>query len=242
MKRHAIKTIALAAGLSLVVGCSSYAVKDSPIPKLDAMPYTQTEGMVLVGVDPYVQPDKAQELFGEDLAAAGVIPLQVVVRNTGEHAVRVEVKNFKLSLPGEEVVAPRPAAEVAALFSPESGILDHASTGIGLVGRFAGAVGGLVAGVVGNVVSGSIKGSQKDVFVARQQDYVRKELKGVALGKNESTRGFLFFSLPAGTPAFNDAALILDLYESDAKNDANSTRIKVSLKGLGYKTKPTSGK
>lgn len=233
MKHQILKAIALAV---LLVGCESYTVKDSPAVKAEAMPYTQAEGPLLVGADPYVQPDKAKEVFGADLLAADVIALQIVVRNTGERPIRVETKNFRLSLPSGEVAAPRPAVEVAALFNPKTGLLDHASTGIGLVGRFAGAIGGLVAGVAGNVVSGSIKGSQKDVFVARQQDYARKELKGVALGKNESTRGFLFFSVPAGTPAFDEAALILDLYESDAK----SVSIKLPLKGLGYK--PPSGK
>ena len=190
--------------------------------------------MVVIGVDPYVQPDKSKALFGEDLLAVAVIPLQVVVQNIGEHPVHIEAKNFKLSLPGEEVVAPRPGSEVAALFSPQTGILDHASTGIGLIGRLGGAIGGSVANVVGGVVSGSVKGSQQDVFLARQEDYTRKELKGVTLGRNESIRGFLFFSLPAGTATFNEATLILNMYETDTK----ITSIKVALKDIGYKVKP----
>lgn len=232
-----IKTILLTVGLiSLLAGCSSYRVKESPVAKLEAMPYTQTEGIIVIGVDPYVQPNRAKALFGEDLLAVAVIPLQVVVRNLGERPVRIEAKNFKLLLPGEEVVAPRPGSEVAALFSPQTGILDHASTGIGLIGRLGGAIGGSVANVVGGVVSESVKGSQQEVFLARQQDYTWKELKSVTLGRNESTRGFLFFSLPAGTAAFNDATLILNIYETDTK----TTSIKVALKGLDYKVKPAT--
>lgn len=239
MGRQPVKIVTLTVGLiSLLAGCSSYTVKESPVVKPEAMPYTHTEGMVVVGVDPYVQPDKEKALFGEDLLAVDVIPIQVVVRNLGDHPVRVEAKNFKLSLPTNEVVAPRPGAEVAALFNQQTSILDHASTGIGLLGGFGGMIGGLVARVVGGVVSGSVQGSKKDVFLARQEDYVRKEFKGVALGRNESIRGFLFFTPPAGTAAFNEATLILDLYESDTKN----TSIKVPLNGLGYKLKPTTEK
>src|SRR5512135_662724 len=90
-----IKTILLTVGLiSLLAGCSSYRVKESPVAKLEAMPYMQTEGRVVIGVDPYVQPDRAKALFGEDLLAAAVMPLQIVARNLGERPVRIEAKNF----------------------------------------------------------------------------------------------------------------------------------------------------
>jgi hypothetical protein len=239
MRHSSIKTMLLTFGLiGFLAGCSSYSVKETPFIKPEAMPYTRTEGMVLIGVDPYVQSDKVIALFGEDLLAVSVIPIQVVVRNMGERPFRVETKNFKLSLPGDEVVAPRPGSDVAGLFSPHSGVLDHAATGIGLLGGLGGAIGGLVASVVGGVASGSIKGSQRDALLARQEDYTRKELKGVTLGTGESTRGFLFFSLPAGTAAFNEATLILDAYGSDTDNRS----IKVPLKNLGYKGKGASDK
>jgi len=220
--------------LGLLAGCSSYNVQEPPAPKAETMPYQQTESMVIIGVDPYVQPDKAKAIFGEDMRAAGVIPLHIVARNLGEQTVRIEVKNFKLSLPGEEVVAPRPGAEVAALFNPQGGAWDQAGTGIGVLGQFGGPIGGLLAGIVGRVVSGTVHGSRQNVSAARQQDYARKEFKDVALGKNEWTRGFLFFSLPAGTASFDEASLILDLHETATAN----TRIKVALKGLGYQAKP----
>lgn len=237
MGRHASKFKLSALVLAgLLAGCPSHTVLEAPAPRLEAMPYAAAEGAVQLGADPYVQPGRVKAVFGEDLAAAEVIPVQVVVRNGGEGLVRVEEKNFKLSLPGDEVVAPRAGSEVAALFGSGLGAWSHASTGIGLAGRFGGPIGGLVAGVVGALVGGSVRGAEKDALEERQRDYIRKEFKSVSLAKNESTRGFLFFSPPAGTAAFDEATLILDVYEGSA----NTARLKIPLKGLAYKGRPAA--
>lgn len=58
------------------------------------------------------------------------------------------------------------------------------------------------------------------------------------LGMNESTRGFLYFSLPAGTPAFDEATLVLELSESQL----DVTSVRVPLKGLGYRGPSGKGK
>ena len=54
----------------------------------------------MVGVDPYVRADRSEAVFDADLMAMAVIPLQVVVRNLGEHAVPIQVRNFRLGAAG----------------------------------------------------------------------------------------------------------------------------------------------
>jgi hypothetical protein len=195
------------------------------------MTFTQAEGTVAVGVDPYLRADRSQAVFGADLPAAAVVPLQVVIRNLGQRPVRIEVRNFRLSLPDQEVVGSRPAAEVAALLSRPSGAANQASTGIGVLGGLGGAIGGLAAKAVGGAVSETIQGSEQEAFAARRADYARKQLKDVVLGVGESTRGFLFFGLPDGTASLDEATLVLDLPDGGAS-------VRVPLTGLGYRAGP----
>jgi hypothetical protein len=217
--------------ISVLNACSSYTVTEPKIPEPAAMPHTQTEGTISISVDPYVQADRQKAIFGGDMFAVGVLPLQVVVENAGERSVRIDSNNFRLALPGEEVVGPRPGTEVATLFASHSSAADYGSAGLGVLGQVFGAIGGLIGNVLGSVFSGTVKGSESDALRARQEDYSRKELKSVMLGKNESTRGFLYFGLPAGTPAFDEATLVLEIPDSQM----DITSVRVVLKDLGYK-------
>ena len=231
-RRQAIGALALALGvIGLPGGCTTYAARESPAARAETMPFVQTEGTVVLGVDPYVQADRSEAIFDEDLPAAAVIPLQVVVRNLGERPAAIQVRNFRLVLPGQEVAGPRPGAEVAALFGRRTGVASGASSGIGMLGGLGGAIGGLAAKAVGGAAAGGIDGSEQDAVAARRADYTRKELKDVVLGPDEATRGFLFFRVPDGMPAFDAATLVLALpADGTAAGSA-----KVALRGLGYR-------
>ncbi len=202
------------------------------------MPFMQTEGTVVVGVDPYVRADRSEAVFDADLMAVAVIPLQVVVRNLGEHPVPIQVRNFRLVLPGQEVAGPRPAAEVAALIVQGNGAASGASTGIGILGGLGGAIGSIAAKAVGGAVSGGMGSSAQDAVAARRADYMRKELKDVVLGQGEATRGFLFFRVPDGMPAFDQATLVLDLPADGSR--AGSVRVTVT--GLGSRAGAEPGR
>ena len=230
--RAAINAVLLAVGLlGLADGCMSYTAKESPAARPETMPFMQTEATVVLGVDPYVQAERSEAIFDENLLAVALIPLQVVVRNLGERPVAIQVRNFRLLLPGQEVTGPRPGAEVAALFSEGSGAASGASTGIGILGGLGGAIGNIAAKAVGGAVSGGIDNSEQDAVAARRADYTRKELKDVVLGQGEATRGFLFFRVPDGMPAFDQATLVLDLPADGARIGS----IKVTVTGLGYR-------
>jgi hypothetical protein len=73
----------------------------------------------------------------------------------------------------------------------------------GLAGPL-GALAGRVAGLLGSVW---LKQRDNEAADGRRDDYARKELPTADLRRGESTRGFLFFVLPHGTPPFEEAAL-----------------------------------
>ena len=228
-----------AVALTAILGsCTTYTAKETPAARPESMAFMQTEGAVVVGVDPYVRADRSEAVFDADLMAVAVIPLQVVVRNLGEHPVPIQVRNFRLVLPGQEVTGPRPAAEVAALIVQGNGAASGASTGIGILGGLGGAIGNIAAKAVGGAVAGGMDDSAQGAVAARRADYMRKELKDVVLGQGEATRGFLFFRVPDGMPAFDQATLVLDLPADGAKVGS----VRVTVKGLGYRAAAEPGR
>ena len=220
----------LLATLSLLLGCATYKVKDAAQVALEAMPHVLNEAELSLGVDPYVEDEREQQIFAANLLAAAVLPIQVMVKNNGERPVRIEPDNFKLILPNEHMAAPRSALEVAQVFAPKEGVGDYASAGAGALGGLAGPIGMIAGRLLGFVSSGVFDRYRTEALQARQQDYARKELKNVLLAKDQFNRGFLFFVLPKETPAFDQATLTLTVL----KDPTETATLKMPLKGLGY--------
>jgi hypothetical protein len=218
--------------LTLVTACSPSKTKEPATIGTDSALYSKIEGMVAVDADPFVQAGRQEEVFGEDLWALSVLPIQIMVRNNGEHPIRIEARNFKLSLPTAELIAPKPAAEVTKWLASQGGILGQVGMGIGQlgisqIGQFAGPFGG----IAGAVASGFYGLYRSHASREHDETYHRGELKGATLEKNQFNRGFIFFMLPTGTPAFDEATLSLSIFE----NQAETSRIDLPLKALGYK-------
>jgi hypothetical protein len=53
------------------------------------------EGMLSIGVDPRVQAERQEQNFAAGLSVAAMMPIQVIVRNSGERSVRIAAENFK---------------------------------------------------------------------------------------------------------------------------------------------------
>ncbi len=217
-------------GLAQHWGCASYEAKDVAQAKLEAMPHSLNESRLAIGVDPFVQREREEQIFAADLLSAAVLPIRVMVKNNGDSPVRIEADNFKLVLAKEHMVSPRSAVEVAQLFAPKQGVGDYASTGVGALGGLAGPIGSIAGRLFGAVSSGVFDQYRTEALQSRQQDYVRKEFKSVNLVKGEFAQGFLFFVLPKETPAFDQATLTLSVLE----NQTDTATFKMALKGLGY--------
>lgn len=220
--------------LCLLPGCAAYNAKDAAQVKLEAMPHVLHEGELLMGVDPYIQTRREEEVFAADLLAAAVLPLQVMVKNNGDRLLRIEPGNFKLILPNEHMASPRSAKEVAEVFAPKEGVGDYASSGAGALGGLAGPVGMIAGRVFGFVASGVFERYRTEALQSRQQDFVRKELKSAQLAKGQFTQGFLFFVLPKETTAFDKATLTLTVLWPETE----TMTVKLPLEGLAYSGPP----
>lgn len=222
--------------IGLLTACASYSARQMPSVLAETMPYRQAVGPLLLGVDPCHQPARQEELFDEDLAEAAILPIQVALSNRSEHPVRIETENFKLALPGNVVIGPASGSEIAVLLSPKPGAADYAAAGVGMLGGLAGTIGAIAGRLVSFVASGLLGWSRSDELRARGEDYSRKELKPITLGHRQSSRGFLYFVLPSGTPDFNEATLTLEVFE----NQTETLTFHVLMRGLGYKGRPST--
>jgi hypothetical protein len=115
----------LALFLSITVAvtawCAAAADKDSP--KFSAAPAAsyaahQTNARITVGVDPFVEDEKARPAFGKNSPYKyGVLPVLVVIQNDTEKALRVDHLKVDYNGPNSRVEA-TPAADVKFLTGP----------------------------------------------------------------------------------------------------------------------------
>src|SRR5262245_60523799 len=94
-----MRYLALALSVLMVSGCATYSGRPVIVPKIEAMPVWRTEGPVTVGVDPYVQVERQKEVFDDDLVKAGVLPIYLLVRNSGERRLSLRHADIKLEFP-----------------------------------------------------------------------------------------------------------------------------------------------
>lgn len=194
--------------------------------------YSKTKGDLTLEAYPFIQAERQKKVFGDDLWSLAVLPVHVMVRNHGEGPVPIEVRHFKLTLPNSEVITPRSAAEVTAGLAEQVGAWGRVGSGLehfglGPIGSLAGPIGG----IAGTVASGLFGIYRRNESNAREEAYSRNEFKDAMLGRDQFSRGFIFFMLPVATPTFDDATLTLTVYE----HLEQGTQIELPLHGLGFK-------
>jgi hypothetical protein len=194
--------------------------------------YSKTVGDITLEAYPFIQAERQKMVFGDDLWALAVLPVHVMVKNYGEGPVPIEVRHFKLTLPNAEVITPRSAAEVTAGLAAQGGALGRVGSGLAHFGLGPiGALAGPIGGIAGAVASGLFGLYRSNASTAREETYSRSEFKDAMLGKDQFSRGFIFFMLPVATPAFDDATLTLTVYE----HLEHSTQLELPLHGLAFK-------
>lgn len=213
-----------------LAGCASYSAHDAAELRPEAMPYHGSDAALTLGADPYVQPERQQRVFGADLVAVAVIPVQVAVANNGNEPLPIEPDHFRLQWHDQQMTEHRPGHEVAKLLAPGEGVADYATTGIGMLGGLAGPIGAAAGRLVALLSAGALGQSRADAAQAREADYYRKELKATRLAGRQWVRGFLFFVLPRETPAFRDPILSLAVF----REQQQIADIRLPLKGLVY--------
>ncbi len=122
--RPVLSAIFLALAVS---GCaSSYRVVQVPQYGADLYPQSQTRAGVTVAIDEMKGAERVERLFGADLVAEGILPVNVVVSNFGKQRVLVKPADVLLHR-GREVIDPVPVEMVMAVAKRQKSFL-RAST------------------------------------------------------------------------------------------------------------------
>jgi len=187
--------VRVAGGLWLVAvvlaGCGGgQAISTQPI---ESYQFRQTQGGVRVALEPLLTAASAQAVFrgGEELLANGIVPVQVVIENGSQDAVRVAAESFRL-------VGQRSDGQAIS-----------AAEAYGMVRRRVGLWG--VFGPIGGVVPGlQDKGLQDDLEV--------RALKESSIPGGESRTSFVYFVLRLGEMDLAGSHVLFTLQHSSGRD------------------------
>jgi len=182
--------------LCMLTGCASYSPSLAPTPTLEKMPESASLGGVVVGADPYIQPERQQAVFDGNLVEEGIMPIQIFVRNNGDRKILIRRSDIQLLLSdGKQLTA-------AGTFAVASK-LEKTSHHFWATALF---------GIPGAFVAESASSKAK---TERKEDYQSKEFKDITLDKNGTSYGFVYFIPPVGTVSLNKATLTLRCVDSE---------------------------
>jgi len=82
-----------------------------PLREADLYPAAETKAGLAVAIDEMSDPQRVWTYFGTDLLGKGILPVQVIVSNHGEHRVKIRPSDVLL-LRGRDVIDPLPIEKV----------------------------------------------------------------------------------------------------------------------------------
>jgi hypothetical protein len=85
-----------------------------PLREADLYPLSQTRAGITAAVDEITSADRAKDYFGVDLIKEGLLPINIIVSNHGEHRFTIKPSDVLL-LRGKEVIDPVPTEMVAGI-------------------------------------------------------------------------------------------------------------------------------
>jgi hypothetical protein len=124
--------------LLLSIAAASAADKDRPFHTGPAAGYAhkQSQGAVTIGVEAYDTEVKAKEAFGKvNPYQHGVLPVLVVIENSGQKAIRLDRLTAMYVGPGQNKIDATPARDVRFLRGPRRPDVVTGPTGAPRVGR-----------------------------------------------------------------------------------------------------------
>lgn len=231
MKRYVILLIML---FTLwYVGCSTpYKAQPVPFKAPSAHENMATVGDALVATKAYGNAEEAKKAFGFDILGAGMLPVQVVIDNQGNHQLEINgIQTFLEDKQGNlwPILSTRIAYERATKYSKTKEIITEGASK-GLLGAAAGTIIGAAIGIVtgDNVGAAAGKGAAAGAATgavlggiggytsdnARRSittDLREKSLENKPIGPKSLSHGILFFPGEAGSAK----QLRLQLIEKD---------------------------
>ena len=195
--------------------CATYESRSVSFrPPQEYANYQDADGL-MVGAEPFADKKQAEEAFGFDIRAAGVLPVQIVMDNRSGQGVEV-VTGQTFLVDGSnrywKLLSNREAAERVQIATDAGAISGGAGTGAAW-GAAAGAILGLALGIVSgrnagvSAVKGGVLGGAGGAVIGgaskagddHQRDYkivddVRdKGMEGKVMASDNLASGFIFF-------------------------------------------------
>lgn len=234
MKRLMLVLVFFFVPVFLFTGCASYKQQVVPFRMPSTYPNATEVAGATIAAKAYDDSAEAQNVFGFDIRAAGVFPVQVIFDNRGPHPLEIAADQTFLV---DEQGSLWPVLDSGLVYNrvaktTEMGrVLPEAGRG-GLLGGAAGALLGAAIGIVSgqNIASAAGKGaalgaaagatiggarglSDRDPQAQIREDLERRSLESRPVRPYEIAHGFIFFPGELG----RSRELRLRLREMDTK-------------------------
>jgi len=212
------KSIAAAAAAVLSVlwlsACTSYERQVIPFKMPAAYPNATSVADGTIAAKAYDNEEEATAAFGFDIRGAGILPVQVIFDNTGNHPLEIltdktllaDEENNLWPILDERLAYDRlakktelgkvaPEAGKSALLTGAAGAVIGAAIGIVTGSNVAEAAGkGAAIGAAAGMTMGGAKAlSDTDVRYQIREDLQKRSLEKRAVAPHEIAHGFLFF-------------------------------------------------
>lgn len=235
------KLICLLVIAAHVSACATYENKSVSFrPPQEYANYQDADGL-LVGAEPFADKKQAEDAFGFDIRAAGVLPVQIVMDNRSGQGIEV-VTGQTFLVDGSnrywKLLSNREAAERVQKATEAGAITSGAGKGAAW-GAAAGAILGLALGVVsgrnvgeavvkggvlggagGAVIGGASKAGEDQQREYKISDDVRdKGMEGKVMASDNLASGFIFF--PGEAESVKDLRLQLKYRNTGAIKTIN---------------------
>ena len=176
----------------LAAGCASPAA--APTEPINTYLLRQVQGGVELALDPYLQADRAREVFStaDQFGAAGLLPVQVLIQNGSAREVKVDPLDFRLVRP-----------------NGQQGISLSAQDAFSLVRKAVG------MWALFPIVGQSAVGIQNE---QRLREFEARALREVEIQPEQSASGFVYFQLPPSESNLAGSRVVCVLREGGDKD------------------------
>ena len=238
MKRsftNLFRTVVFLLALAFLASCTPYKSQQVSFRPPSDYENVQTTAGAKVAAESYANEEKAEKSFGFNIRKAGLLPVQVIINNSGEQTLQVVPgQTFLIDREGnywslldkkeaytrlqksDEYARVAKGAGKGAVLGGVGGAIVGSAIGIltgGNIGEAAGK-GAAVGGAGGAVIGGAQSYEDKEPERKIAQDIEEKELENKEIGPGVLGRGFLFF--PGEAPS--GGRLRLQLREIESGN------------------------
>lgn len=161
----------------IVVGCASYEPAKTSVPAVGVGAAQVSEEGITLTAEPCTDPNLQLALFDADLKEAGIVAINVLVRNETDHPVAARRNDMNLVLPDGRQLRPV-SAQSAAVRVGEGGSPTAMMLAFGILGSIA------------------ADNAEETAQMARVTDYRLKQFEGSEIAANASSQGYVFFAPP----------------------------------------------